>query len=402
MSRALRVPAYCHHKSSGQAVVRINGTDRYLGPFGSPESHERYARLIGEWQLDRKPAVSEEPTTGGTVPAVLSIYQLVERYKRFAESYYVRDGRPTSELTSMRYAIRGVRQLYGSLPAQKFGPLALKAVRQQWIDQGLCRTHINSRVNRVKRFFKWAVSEELVPAPVYQALQTVPGLRFGRTTARETPPVRPVADAAVDATLPFVSPPVQAMVRLQKLTGMRPCEVVIMRACDIDRSDAIWIYEPVHHKNRWRGHTRTVPLGPRAQKILTPYLGKGPDQFFFQPIEAEQIRNELRRNARRTPMTPSQALRKPKAKPHRAKGQRYSVDSYRRAVTYAIVKALKHGIEIPAWHPSQLRHARATEVRKRFGIEAAQVSLGHARADVTQIYAERNMALATDIALQLG
>ena len=156
---------------------------------------------------------------------------------------------------------------------------------------------------------------------VYQGLQTVPGLRFGRTTARETPPVRPVADAAVDTTLPFVSPPVQAMVRLQKLTGMRPCEVVIMCACDIDRSDAIWIYEPVHHKNRWRGHTRTVPLGPRAEKILTPYLGKGPDQFFFQPIEAEQIRNELRRNARRTPMTPSQALRKPKAKPHRAKGQ---------------------------------------------------------------------------------
>ena len=38
---------------------------------------------------------------------------------------------------------------------------------------------------------------------------------------------------------------------------------------------------------------------------------------------------------------------------------------------------------IPDWHPNQLRHTRATEVRKQFGLEAAQVVLGHAKADVT-------------------
>jgi integrase len=57
---------------------------------------------------------------------------------------------------------------------------------------------------------------------------------------------------------------------------------------------------------------------------------------------------------------------------------------------------------IPKWYPLQLRHSRGTEIRKKFGIEAAQVSLGHAHADVTQVYAERNLTLAVDIARRTG
>ena len=44
----------------------------------------------------------------------------------------------------------------------------------------------------------------------------------------------------------------------------------------------------------------------------------------------------------------------------------------------------------------------ATEVRKAHGLEAAQVLLGHARADVTQIYSERNLALALKVAAAMG
>src|SRR5437762_4267708 len=36
------VPRYCKHKASGQAVVRLGGVDRYLGPHCSLGSHERY------------------------------------------------------------------------------------------------------------------------------------------------------------------------------------------------------------------------------------------------------------------------------------------------------------------------------------------------------------------------
>ncbi|WP_417847300.1 hypothetical protein [Thalassoglobus sp.] len=55
-------------------------------------------------------------------------------------------------------------------------------------------------------------------------------MKFGRTEARETEPVKPVADEHVDAVLPHVAPQDAAMVQLQPLTGMRPREVVMLRA----------------------------------------------------------------------------------------------------------------------------------------------------------------------------
>jgi integrase len=46
--------------------------------------------------------------------------------------------------------------------------------------------------------------------------------------------------------------------------------------------------------------------------------------------------------------------------------------------------------------------ALGTEIRKRYGLEAAQVILGHASADVTQIYAERDLQKAVEIMREVG
>ena len=156
--------------------------------------------------------------------------------------------------------------------------------------QGLARTETNKRIGRIKRVFKWAVAEELIESSVYHGLQALTGLRFGRTEARETEPIKPVADKDVDAILPFLAPRICAMLKLQRLTGMRPCEVVLMRGCDIDRSDDVWVYEPLIHKNRWRGHRRLIALGPRAQNLLLSFLDRDAEAFLFSPREAEQWR----------------------------------------------------------------------------------------------------------------
>jgi site-specific recombinase XerC len=54
------------------------------------------------------------------------------------------------------------------------------------------------------------------------------------------------------------------------------------------------------------------------------------------------------------------------------------------------------------WAPNQLRHTAATELRSRFGLEATQVVLGHAKADITQVYAERDLAKAAAVMREVG
>jgi hypothetical protein len=62
------------------------------------------------------------------------------------------------------------------------------------------------------------------------------------------------------------------MIHLQRITGMRPCEVELMRACDIDSSQPVWVDEPHTHKNRWRGNLLLPKLAKagiqRLQKSL--------------------------------------------------------------------------------------------------------------------------------------
>lgn len=40
---------------------------------------------------------------------------------------------------------------------------------------------------------------------------------------------------------------------------------------------------------------------------------------------------------------------------------------------------------------------RGERIRSKFGLEASQVILGHAKADTTQIYAERDLQKAHDV-----
>jgi hypothetical protein len=65
MPRNARVPAVVHHRPTGQARLRIDGRDFYLGPFGSEEAEENYRRVVAEWLST---GVLPEPTLGGREP----------------------------------------------------------------------------------------------------------------------------------------------------------------------------------------------------------------------------------------------------------------------------------------------------------------------------------------------
>lgn len=390
MSRITRKPpSYRRHKATGQAVVTIAGKDHYLGSHGSPESIDAYKRLISEWTAAGRAAVaaSASATKSG---ADFRICELLAAYYEHADRYYVKDGEPTGEAKNMKDATRLLQALYGMVPVAEFGPMALKAVRQKFIDSKLSRRVINYRVNRIRRVFKWGVENQLVAPQVLHALQAVAALRAGRTEARETGPVRPVCEESVSVILPFVTPQVQAMIELQQLTGMRPNEVTAMRPMDIDRSQATWIYRPARHKTEHHGIERLIYLGPKAQDIIRPYLLRMEEAYLFSPKDAvKQSRDRLRRG--------NNPPKKRRPSPKRIPGNRYTRRSYYSAIRRGCEKA---GIEV--WGPNRLRHSAATYLRKRFGIEAARVVLGHRSSAVTEVYAELDRTKAADIMAEVG
>ena len=233
--------------------------------------------------------------------------ELILAFWRHAEKHYRHeDGTPTSELNDYKLSLRPLRELYGPTPAADFSPLKLKAVRQRMIDADLCRGVTNQRVGRIVRMFKWAVSEEIAPETTWRSLTTVRGLERGRTEARETEPVKPVADIVVDATLPYVLPPVRAMIQVQRLAGMRPGEACVMRACDIDMSRQRLAIPADPHKTKHKGKSRVIALGPQAQAVVKPFLKLDTQAYLFSPRDGlAEVRAEKRRN-RKTKVQPSQ------------------------------------------------------------------------------------------------
>jgi integrase len=412
-----RPPGYLLHKATGQARVRLNGRDVYLGMFGSQESKERYFRLLAEQVASPSGATPSELTSD----AKLTVTELLARYWRFAEKHYSKHGRPTGQVRIVRDSIRPLRQLYGSRNVGEFSCRELKTVRSEMLSTGrLCRTEINRRIGVIRHIFRWGVSESFVPAGVMHSLRELLPLQRGRCEAHEAKPVTAVDDAVVEATIPFLPPVLQDVVRIQRLTGCRPGEVLQMRPADVERSGDVWVFRPASHKSEHHGKDRLIILGPKAQAILSPYLLRTSTMYCFSPAESESKRKLDLRARRQTRVQPSQTDRKtpsPKKRPR----DYYDRHSYGHAIRRAVETANRKRLEqlalqlkrtptgdeaaatkLPYWHANQLRHAAATEIRSAAGLDVAAAVLGHSRPDTTLIYAEHDLAKATNIMRRIG
>lgn len=396
MPKTTKPPAYRLYKRTGQAVVTLDGRDHYLGPHGTKASRYAYDRLVGEWLTNgrRTPRVDED---------VLTVTELCAAYWTHCTDYY----RSAGEIGKIRLVLRVIRRLYGDLPAQDFGPLALKTVRKSLVESGIGRSYVNDQVGRAKRMFRWGVEAELIPPSVHEALGAVAGLRRGRTDAGEGERVRPVPNEFLEAIRPYVSRQVWGIIQLQDLTGMRPGEVVQMRGCDLDMTGAVWLYRPATHKTEHHGHERIVEIGPRAQDVIHRFLKPSLESFLFSPADAVAERAAGAATHRRPGQTPN------RRKTKRVVRDYFDRDSYRRAIDRACELAdlaekkrrtLPADSEriIPQWHPHQLRHNYATRVRREYGIETARILLGHRSAVVTEIYAEADRTKAREIVAKIG
>ena len=176
-----------------------------------------------------------------------------------------------------------------------------------------------------------------------------------------------------------------------------------------------------------------IYLGPRSQKVLRPFLDRPTTAFLFSPAEAMADRRAAASEARKTP--PAQGngpgtnrVESPRKRP----GDRYTPTSYLRSIQKAGDRGFPPPIALARradeaasewserlserereqlaewrkthrWTPYQLRHNAATTIRARFGLEAAQIALGHSSAILTDaVYAERDCTQSVEIARRLG
>jgi integrase len=359
----VKPPLYRHHRGSGQALVCINGRRIYLGKHGTAESKAKYRQLVAEW-LVRGEAASPVSVTI-IDPTPITIAEVSLAYWKHADAYYRDDrGEPTGHHHQIRHALRRLNALYEATPAAEFGPLALAALQDTAVREGaLSRNSINRTASIVRRMFRWAAGRELIAESVWLRLKTVEGLKRGRTTARESKGVKAIDDATVQKTLHYLPAPVSDMVLVQRLLGARPSEICLLRPAYIDRSRDVWLAKLPVHKTAYAGRDRVLVIGPQAQALLGKYLLKPADEACFV----------------------------------NGRGRPYDRDQYRRCIARACDRA-----GIAAWGPNRLRHAAATAVRAAGGLEAAQVILGHAKADVSQVYAERDLEKAISVARAIG
>lgn len=361
----------------GRAFVRWRAFGRNnhlaLGAWGSDDAAAGYRRFAAEWAAGVYEARRQADAAGG-----LGVGELVIRFVTHADREYRKGGRRTSEYHVCNAALTTLNELYGDTPAADFAPAGLRAVRDQWIAAEKSRKTVNEYTARIVRVFAWAVGQSLIPPAVAAALAEVESVKAGRTAAVESVKTRPVSDADVEATVAKLPDTargrvVEAMVRVQRLAGLRPQHLAEMRVCDLDTRGEVWRYvpPPAGTKTLHLDKRPTFFLGSRAQAAILPHLeGKTGEAHVFDYLMGN------------------------------GKRKRVTVARYRITIGNAAKLA-----GVPHWHPHQLRHALATAVAERFrSLDHAAAALGDnaATAEAVYVHVDPQERARVEIARAMG
>ena len=384
MPRPPRQPGYLHHKPSNQAYVRLGGHCRYLGEYGSPDSHRRYAALMAD-HLSGEP---NEPSSGRDAIRPLTVAELAERHLEHELARSKRGLVDRQTYHAARYVVRALIADHASMPLARFGPRALKAIQRRLVatpckvsagrhagdaePPTLSRAEVNRRVNGIRRLFRWGVSEELVPEPVLASLEAVSGLRVGE--ARDNPLRRAADPEHVRATIAQLRAdghrgPAGAL-ELIRWTGCRPDEICGVTAGDVvETRDGLELRIRNHKTRKKTEADRVVPLNARATEIV---------------MEARD--GELS-------LDPARPL--------------FLGSNGRRISSNGLFQAVRRASEtagVPHWTAYQLRHLAATEMLDAGCTEVeAAAMLGHTPSStVVRRYSRDRTRLARRAAAGIG
>lgn len=321
--------------STGQWFVKLNQKPHYLGK-DRLVAEQRYRELIAV-HYGRQSVVPVVPVAGA-----VTVGELLGQYIKMVVAACPDKWRVTKEDICKQMSAEAVK-LYGTLPAEDFGPRAYKAVRGAMVSEKRSHSYINMLCTRLKAAWKWGCGDELVSESSYRRLLTVPDLQPGELGCKPSRDVVPVSVKLFEATLPFVSETCGDFLKLLWICGARPGELIDLTPAEVVTDGDHMVYRPKNHRTKKMNKLRAIVFGDECIAILKKYWPEKPDERFFACYgDSGVIRN-------------------------------------------AVYRACVRG-RLEQWHPYQLRHAAVTRIALEHGKEVATAVAGHSKSTTTERY----------------
>ncbi|GHT28891.1 integrase [Planctomycetales bacterium] len=287
---------------------------------------------------------------------------------------------PSNDRRSVHHFTKAFELLVGLFPSDKplpdtstFKPGYLIWYKRSLIEQGYAKSQVKRYIKVVKQVFSWAATPrydegtwDILPTMVSASL--IAEMKMIKVTdadnCRENPLRLDVAYEYIQAVMDYVSPIIEAMMRVQYLTGMRPGEVCTMKVGDIKKTKAEfgnhyrlwdgenWLYVAAEHKTKKYIGERQFAIAMEEQEILEPYLaGKSASDFVFSKTSK------------------------------RGFGKPFTTDEYGRYIKRTIEK-----YELEKFTAHQIKHSAVSDTSEKHNRDKARALAGHTSETMTARY----------------
>lgn len=345
------IPRLCQNSKGYLFSKSDDGKQHWFGHETDPASRQKYAEFLSQYQ--QAPAGISLNSKG-----CCSVNEVCLAFMtKYAVRYRRHDGSSTSEVDCYNSVIRILQPLFGETSAAEFGPLRLRTVRDSMVAEGWSRGTINKHISRVRTMFRFAASLEMISSTVVTALEVLPPLAVGESSAPDYEPRHAVPDADLTAVRRVLDEYNCDLFDLMLLTGARPGELLSLTGGMFEKNGDVWRADLRHHKTAKRGKLRVLFFNLSSQDILLRHWKSDPDAKLF---------------------------------PTRR-------DTFSKAIQRACIRA-----KVTPFCPHQLRHTVATRLADGQGIEAAQRLLGHSTVAMTRHYSQAAERMAVEAVKQLA
>ena len=372
-------------RDTARCIIKVNGKREYhyLGLYGSPEAEAEYQRLKSS--LEPQAVDNRGLTSDALFDSYTATFLLGDKLSRDLLHdrdviSFVKERFPPFYLSdfSMSFLVAFQNFLIQIAPEVRYavnndGKHFVK--KRPWT-----RSYVNRLMKHFKRILAWGVNNGFLSPMFRESIRLFPGITSANPRGLSDRPRRDsVSDSDVLATLPYLTPIVADMVKIQRSACLRPSEVCDLRVGDIVFSDSgIATVERVKNKIARTGVHRQFAFGLAEQKILRKYCeGRESQDYVFRLREHVDFIVESSRRNHEKEIDKKYLDRY---------GVCFNSELYSKIIARAVKRAMKDNPDVTYWTPYQLRHAAYSAISAQYGYDVASKVAGHLSPCLARVY----------------